>query len=132
MLLKSRGTLGVEKMIDNAFTSADYFRDKISNMEGFRLVIPKFQYTNVCFWYIPKELRGLEETEEWWMKIYKITKRVKEAMQMSGRVILSCNSLPQRKIGFFFRLPIKCCPPVTESTLDHIIEQVKWFGENIK
>jgi sulfinoalanine decarboxylase len=68
MLLKSCGTTGVEKMVDRAFISSNYFREKISKMEGFRLVIARFQYTNVCFWYISKALRGLQETQEWWDK----------------------------------------------------------------
>jgi glutamate/tyrosine decarboxylase-like PLP-dependent enzyme len=131
MLFKSRGTLGVEKMIDNAFDNAKYFKDAITIRDGFRLVIPKFQYTNVCFWYIPKKLRNLPETDDWWNEIYQLTKAIKEAMQVTGKLVLSYNSLAQRNVGNFLRLPVKCCPPMNRATLDYIIEQIEWFGENV-
>lgn len=128
-MLKCQGYHGVEQLVNNAMSSAEYFRDQISETPGFRLVIPKNQFTNVCFWYIPKSLRNLEETEEWWDKIYKLTKNIKEEMELKGKLFISCNSLPQRKIGFFFRLPLKCCPPMLVATLDQIIQEIEEFGE---
>lgn len=28
--------------------------------------MPHFDCTNICFWYIPKRMRDLEKTNEWW------------------------------------------------------------------
>jgi len=49
-----------------------YFRKKVSTHEAFQLVLPKFQCTNICFWYIPERLRGKEQTEAWWQEIAKV------------------------------------------------------------
>lgn len=72
LMYKSRGNLGFEKLIDNAFDCAQYLIKLILQHEGFRLIMPKFQYTNVCFWYIPKRLRNSEENADWWMELYKV------------------------------------------------------------
>ena len=47
-------------------------RTKIMGIDGFRMVFPNPQCTNLCFWYIPKCLRGQEETKEWWQRLGKV------------------------------------------------------------
>ena len=32
----------------------------------------QFEFLNISFWYIPKSLRGQEETPEWWDKLSKV------------------------------------------------------------
>ena len=130
-MFKARGMKGLEESIDRAFDSSKIFQQKLLKTDGFRLVIPEFQYTNTCFWYIPKKLRGQPETEEWWNKIYLVSRMIKEQMQTTGKLALSYNSLPQRKIGNFLRLPIKCFPPMEDHILDYIIEYVQLFGESV-
>lgn len=47
---KARGTKGLENFVDTAMSMANYFLDKIKNREGYRLVQPEFDCTNICFW----------------------------------------------------------------------------------
>ena len=49
-----------------------YLANKIRETEGFRLVIDAPECTNICFWYIPPNLRDLEETPEWWARMSKV------------------------------------------------------------
>lgn len=58
--------------IEACFDNALYLRDLIRDTEGFRLVVEEPECTNVCFWYIPKRLRGQQETEAWWNEIAKV------------------------------------------------------------
>lgn len=61
-----------------------YFQEKISEKPGFRLVMPEFQCTNICFWYIPESLRGQEETDEWWRKVDTVSKKKIMYPRLSG------------------------------------------------
>lgn len=73
MLFKTRGISGVERMINTSFDCAKYCMDSILKRSGFRLVIPEFQYTNICFWYVPSKLRYRVENEEWWENIFEVS-----------------------------------------------------------
>lgn len=74
LMLKARGYGSYGRLLDYALDISKVFVDKLRQREsrGFRLVIDEFQYTNICFWYIPKHLRNLEETEEWKQKLYEV------------------------------------------------------------
>lgn len=71
-MFKARGNNGIRIIMNNTLNCANYFKEAISNRDGFRLVIDKFEFTNICFWYIPKNMRDMEENEEWWNIIYKV------------------------------------------------------------
>ncbi|CAG0907193.1 unnamed protein product, partial [Darwinula stevensoni] len=72
LMWKARGDVGLEWRIDNAFQCARYMTEKLQSREGFRLVLPEFECTNVCFWYIPPAFRGKTEDEDWWEKLEKV------------------------------------------------------------
>ncbi|KAF4530577.1 hypothetical protein B566_EDAN006783, partial [Ephemera danica] len=38
---------------------------------GFELVLPEFQCTNVCFWFIPESMRDEKRDDLWWEKLSK-------------------------------------------------------------
>lgn len=72
LMLKARGNNEIRSLVNNSMNCANYFKETISNRNGFRLVMDKFQFTNICFWYIPKKMRDMEENQEWWNVIYKV------------------------------------------------------------
>ena len=47
---KSRGSFGLRKSVDLAMSCAEYFFGVLENRQGFRLVLPHFECTNICFW----------------------------------------------------------------------------------
>jgi glutamate/tyrosine decarboxylase-like PLP-dependent enzyme len=71
MVWKSQGDLGLERRVDHLFHLSEYLAEKIKQTEGFRL-IQEPECTNVCFYYIPKSMRGQPETAEWWKKIAQV------------------------------------------------------------
>lgn len=71
-MFKARGDNGIRSIMNNTLNCANYFTEAISKRDGFRLLIDKFEFTNICFWYIPKNMRDLDENEEWWNTIYKV------------------------------------------------------------
>lgn len=75
LMLKARGYGTFGRLLDHALDMSKLFIHKLRQREdhGFRLVLQDFQYTNVCFWYIPKYLRNCEETPEWKQKLYEVS-----------------------------------------------------------
>lgn len=72
LMLKARGYGGFGRILDHAIDMSKLFVQKLQQRKGFRLVLDQYQYTNICFWYIPKKMRDLEENEEWNKKLYEV------------------------------------------------------------
>uniref|UniRef100_A0A0K8UFV6 Cysteine sulfinic acid decarboxylase n=2 Tax=Bactrocera latifrons TaxID=174628 RepID=A0A0K8UFV6_BACLA len=75
LMLKARGYGSFGRLLDHAIDISKVLVEKIKQRgtERFRLVLEDYQYMNVCFWYIPKALRGLEETPEWRERLYTVS-----------------------------------------------------------
>lgn len=68
LMLKARGYGTFGRLIDYSIDTSKLLVHKLmerGEKNGFRLVLREFQYSNVCFWYIPRKLRNQEETTEW-------------------------------------------------------------------
>ncbi|XP_012252740.2 cysteine sulfinic acid decarboxylase [Athalia rosae] len=131
LMWKARGTSGLRRSIDHAMAVSKYFQKQISIREGFRLVIPDSECSNVCFWYIPPSLRGLEETDEWWSKLYKVAPKIKERMVMEGSLMVGYTPLSHKGFGNFFRMVVTCSPEAKESSMHFVIEQIEKFGKDL-
>lgn len=44
----------------------------------------EFETTNICFWYIPKRLRGLEETPDWWNELATVGESNQSVADLRG------------------------------------------------
>lgn len=106
LMYKKRGISGFEMLMNNAFDCASYLTQETKKRSNFRLVLEKYQYTNVCFWYIPKYMmnRNDVETSQWWECIYKITSFIKEKMIVDGKLMCAYTPLLHKNIGNFFRM----------------------------
>ncbi|XP_037037478.1 cysteine sulfinic acid decarboxylase [Bradysia coprophila] len=132
LMLKARGLSTFEHLLDNAMEMSSYLWTSISSKRQFRPIIGQpFQYTNVCFWYIPIGLRGLEETNEWWDRIYTVAPLIKEMMVKSGTLMVGYSPLPHKKKGNFFRMALTCQPPVTHTDIDFVLNQIDRLGSHI-
>lgn len=58
--------------MNHNFEISEYFVNEIKNRPDFRLVLPEPECTNVCFWYLPKSLRNLEDTSDFDTKLHKV------------------------------------------------------------
>lgn len=80
LMLKARGYGTYGHLVDYSINVAKLFLNKLmqrGDANGFRLVLNEFQYSNVCFWYIPKVLRNQEETSEWQQKLNLVNFSIK-------------------------------------------------------
>lgn len=131
LMWKARGTSGLRSAVDQAIAASKYFENRISNREGFRLVIPESECSTVCFWYIPPSLRGLKETDEWRAKLYQVAPKIKERMIMDGSLMLGYTPLNHKGFGNFFRMVITCSPEAKESSMNFVIEKIENFGQDL-
>lgn len=70
-------------------------------------------------------MRGKEENEDWWQKLYVITTTIKKRLTLEGSLLISYIPLPQKNIGNFFRMIVNCQPPPSESSMDYVIRQIE-------
>lgn len=125
LMLKARGISGFERLIDNSMEKAQYLTHEISKRTTFRLVMNNFQYTNVCFWYIPSHLQMKSENESWWNEIYKIVPQIKYNMIKEGSIMINYAPLPSKGIGNFFRMTFTCFPPPTETSINYLLDEIE-------
>ncbi|XP_046489258.2 cysteine sulfinic acid decarboxylase isoform X2 [Neodiprion pinetum] len=131
LMWKAKGTNGLRRAVDHAVAAARYFQNQIAARRGFRLVIPEAECSSVCFWYIPPSMRGLEETDEWREKLYKVAPKIKERMVMDGSLMLGYTPLSHKGLGNFFRMVVTCSPEAKESSMNFVIQQIEKFGQDL-
>ncbi|XP_068236419.1 acidic amino acid decarboxylase GADL1-like [Palaemon carinicauda] len=131
LMLNFHGLAEIERRIDAAFEASSYFSDKISRREGFRLILKEPQCTNVCFWFIPKSLRGQPETPEWWQKMSKVAPEIKARMMKEGTLMIGYQPLKNKNLVNFFRLLNHCIPTPTKATMDYVVNEIERLGNDL-
>lgn len=130
LMLKARGLNAFERLMDNSMLMSKYLTEQVRTRSGFRLIIDEpFEYTNVCFWYIPKRLRDVNETSDWWTELYTVAPLIKERMVMSGTLMIGYTPLPQQGLGNFLRMVQSCFPPATEDDINFVLDEITRLGE---
>ncbi|KAK9508921.1 hypothetical protein O3M35_006362 [Rhynocoris fuscipes] len=128
---KLRGENGFGKIVDDAMEVARYFLSKIKSKPGFKLVLPEFQYTNICFWYIPIRLRDQEETEKWWEEVHSVAPKLKKNLVQSSKLMIGYQPLAHKNLKNFFRLVVTGHPKFTKQEADHTIELLELYGAEL-
>lgn len=130
LILKVRGLDGIALLMDNAMKMSEYLTESLRTREGFRLIQEEnFDFTNICFWYIPKALRNEKESDEWWERIYAFTAMIKEKMIMRGSLMVTYCPLQNRNLGNFFRMVVACYPPPTKESMKFVIDEIEHLAE---
>jgi sulfinoalanine decarboxylase / aspartate 1-decarboxylase len=133
LMWKKRGSVGFERLIDNAFEMAEFLVEEIKKRPGFELVNPKFEYTNICFFYIPKYMQQREpKDDKWWKNISKITTLIKERMMINGNLMVEYSPLNHKNIGNFFRMVVTCHPPASEDSMKFVLSQIEEICESFE
>uniref|UniRef100_A0A1B6J8Y7 Glutamate decarboxylase n=1 Tax=Homalodisca liturata TaxID=320908 RepID=A0A1B6J8Y7_9HEMI len=131
LMWRARGDEGLGALVDDAMDKSRYFLEKIRNHQDFRLVLPQFQCTNICFWYIPKCLQGQPETTEWWERVGKVAPLIKQRVAMNGRLLIGYQPLAHRRLPNFFRFVLACHPTHSEAHLDTVIAEIAAAGSDL-
>jgi sulfinoalanine decarboxylase / aspartate 1-decarboxylase len=135
LIWKKRGRDGLEFLIENAFEMANFFRSEILRRENFELVVDESQYTNVCFFYVPKSMRKNKrplKDELSWKFISRLTTLIKEKMVMNGNLMVSYSPLHHKNIGNFFRMVVTSHPLPTKKSMIFVLDQIEKIAENLE
>lgn len=127
MVWKSQGDLGLERRVDHLFHLSEYLAEKIKQTEGFRL-IQEPECTNVCFYYIPKSMRGQPETAEWWKKIAQVAPVIKGRMMEQGTMMVTYT--PDGDRPNFFRMVTANYKSTTDD-MDFVVAEIDRLGQDL-
>ncbi|XP_064541149.1 cysteine sulfinic acid decarboxylase [Drosophila montana] len=132
LMLKARGYGKYGHLVDHAISMARLLEQKLrARPDRFRLVLEQHEYSNVCFWYIPKSMRvqSSEETPEWWTRLYTVAPKIKEQMAYTGTLMVGYTPLSSRQLGNFFRMVFTCFPVLKTDELDVMLDEIERLGE---
>ncbi|XP_066991602.2 cysteine sulfinic acid decarboxylase [Anabrus simplex] len=124
---KAKGNTGLEKHVDTVFENAEYFTTQIKNREGFRLLLEP-ECTNVCFWYVPPSLRGLEDQPDFNERLHKVAPKIKERMMKDGSMMVTYQ--PLKDLPNFFRLVLQNSG-LDHSDMDFFIKEFERLGSDL-
>ncbi|XP_026332035.1 cysteine sulfinic acid decarboxylase-like [Hyposmocoma kahamanoa] len=129
LLWKARGDSGLERLTDRVMHIAEFCMASIASREGFRLVHDQLDCPNVCFWYIPRFMRGHDENQQWWELMHKITPKIKELLTLSSQLMVAYS--PVREYKNFFRLAFTFHPLLEEWQVINMLDAVELCGEQV-
>lgn len=73
-------------------------------------------------------MRGQDENDDWWKKLYDSTSKIKELLVLDGRLMIGYTPMKHKGFGNFFRMVVCCQPSPSHSTMDFAIEQIEKIG----
>ncbi|CAH0547653.1 unnamed protein product [Brassicogethes aeneus] len=125
---KAKGTSGFEQHIDKVFENAKFFTDTIREREGFEMVIPEPECTNICFWYVPPSLRNRKSDPDYQDKLHKVAPKIKEKMMREGTMMVTYQ--PLRETPNFFRIVFQSSG-LNKSDMTYLIEEFERLGRDL-
>ncbi|GAB1598344.1 cysteine sulfinic acid decarboxylase-like [Argonauta hians] len=131
LMWKARGDAGMAAKMDRVLELSQYLTDQVRAQDDFRLVLPEYEYSNICFWYIPPSLANQEETQEWWQKISKVGPRIKERMVSEGTLMVGYQPMKFMDKVNFFRF-VLCQENCNESDLDFVLSEIRRLGKDLQ
>ncbi|KRX54503.1 Glutamate decarboxylase 1 [Trichinella sp. T9] len=118
---------GFEQQVNRLMELAKYFTEKIKKTPGYELIMENPEFLNICFWYVPKNVRHLESTEKK-ARLDKVAPKIKAKMMSSGSTMVGYQ--PDKDKPNFFRMIISN-PATTYEDLDFFIEEIIRLGESL-
>ncbi|KAF2881098.1 hypothetical protein ILUMI_25080 [Ignelater luminosus] len=127
LMWKAKGSSGFAKHVDALMDAAEYFEEQVLARPEFRLV-SKRQYINVCFWYLPRYLRGKKDVLEHSIQLHKVAAQIKGAMVKHGAIMLGYQ--PLKQFPNFFRF-VAQNSALGRKDVDFILDHIADLGRAI-
>ena len=119
----------MENQVDRLMGLTKYQVNRMKDLsDKFHLLNDDPECVNVCFWYLPKRLRGSEMTREKEIELGKVTALLKKEMMMAGTLMVSYQ--PLGDTPNFFR-SILSNPAIREEDIDFMIEEMDRLGQDL-
>jgi len=125
---KAYGDEGFERRVNHAFDQASHCVQICENSQGVFKLAHHPQSLNICFWYVPKELRSQPASPETDQKLDKVTSLIRRRIQLEGKCLTNFANVPG--LPHFFR-HITCNPGASKEDMDFVFNQIKSIGDSI-
>jgi len=129
VMWKAWGNTGMEKRVENAWSNAEFLLGEIKRRgDRFKLVMDEIEGPNVCFWWVPKNLRSSGDTPELRQKLAEIVPQIKVKLQKSGEIMIGYS--PAGDYPTFFRM-VLVNMNVVNNDMTHLLDRIEQVGEDI-
>lgn len=134
---KAKGSNGFECHIDKTFDNAKLFYETIRDLEGFEIVIPDPECTNICFWYVPESLRTcskeefsekLKSDDDFRQKLHAVAPKMKEKMMKEGTMMVTYQTYKNKPN--FFRIVFQNSG-LDKNDILHLIQEFERLGKDL-
>ncbi|KAJ8926035.1 hypothetical protein NQ315_009890 [Exocentrus adspersus] len=122
---KAKGSSGFASHIDTLMDLAEYFERQVNNRCDFAMVSER-QYMNVCFWYLPRYLRGKGDVLRHSPQLHKVAPQIRAVMVRHGSVMLGYQ--PLKQLPNFFRF-VSQNSSLTRKDVDFILDHIAEIGD---
>eukprot|EP00927_Polykrikos_kofoidii_P028455 TRINITY_DN24839_c0_g2_i1.p1 TRINITY_DN24839_c0_g2~~TRINITY_DN24839_c0_g2_i1.p1 ORF type:complete len:556 (+),score=66.27 TRINITY_DN24839_c0_g2_i1:46-1668(+) len=131
LMWKTMGDVGFAKTVDRCFEVAAYMAAKMrGDSTGAWQLVYEPSCSNVCFWYVPKQLRPFEfstATKEQTAWLHRLAPLIKTEMQRTGDAMIGYQSVNGRPN--FFRMVFASADTVTDEDVTAMMERIAAIGE---
>ena len=159
LMWKSLGDQGIAESIEKCYSLAKYMVQKMTELntqtddgEKWLVVVPP-SCTNICFWYVPKQLRpfvpssssssssfseeeqdkdkGKDKGKD--VKMHSVAPRIKARMQREGKAMIGFQTDATVRNGHvnFFRMVFSSCETVEMMDVDQTLKDIAIAGEGL-
>lgn len=125
---RARGDAGFEDRMDRLMDMTSYQVKRLKERsDKFHLLLEP-EMVNVCFWYIPKSLRGVPHDEAKEEKLGLLCPRIKARMMKAGTLMVGYTR--DGKVPNFFR-SITSQEATREEDIDFMLDEIDRLGEDL-
>lgn len=125
---RSRGDIGFEIRMDRLMDMTQYLVNCLKDRsEKFHLLLEP-HFVNVCFWYIPKRLRGVQHDNDKEEALGLLCPKIKARMMKAGTLMLGYTRAGP--IPNFFR-SVFSQDGVMEEDIDFMLDEIDRLGEDL-
>lgn len=125
MMWKAKGTIGIERHVDKIMDNVNYFIEQLRGRKGFKMVLENPAFANICFWFVPPRLRGMDNSPEFWSEVHKVAPKLKERMMKKGSLMV--NYQPLRDWPNFFRFVLQNSG-TSHKDMDFVLDELESLG----
>jgi glutamate decarboxylase len=127
LMWKTKGSSGMERQVDTAFSNARYLADQVKIRKNF-VLYKEPECTNTCFYYVPPSIACMEDGPEKNERLDKVPPEIKRQLTLAGAAYIGYQPLKQH--FNFFRM-INVSPAVTFQDMDYLLDQIETYGKDL-
>jgi glutamate/tyrosine decarboxylase-like PLP-dependent enzyme len=133
MMFKSLGDAGIRHTVDHCFALAAHFTKQIrSDTTSAWQLVYEPSCANVCFWYVPQQLRPFNfetATKEQTEAIHKVAPLIKREMQKLGDAMIGFQALNGRPN--FFRIVFCSKNELRDADIEALVQRMGKIGDRV-